>query len=89
MPRATLDTTSATNAGVWTRPMGSSMHGSPSSGTKVRSAGTRTSSTLKWWLAVAHMPVAVHVGSMTISSGVNSAARSIGWPSTRPWTALP
>ncbi len=59
MPRATLDTTSETNAGVWTRAMGSSMHGSPSSGTKVRSGGRLRSSTRKWWLAVAHMPVAV------------------------------
>ena len=88
MPRATLETTSETNEGVGIRAIGSSMHGSPSSGTKVRSAATVTPSMRKWWLAVAHIPVAVQVGSMRMSSGRTSAARSRGWPSTSPSTQL-
>ena len=88
MPRATLETTSETNEGVGIRAIGSSMHGSPSSGTKVRSAATVTPSMRKWWLAVAHIPVAVQVALDADVVGPDQRATEQGMAVDEPFDAV-
>ena len=77
---------SAKSAGGGMRTIGSSMHGSSRSGTNVRSAGTTTSSTWKWWLPVPHSPETCQVSSISTWSRANTAPRSCGTPSTIPST---
>ena len=66
------------SAGGGMRTMGASMHGSSASGANVRSAGTTTSSTWKWWLPVPRSPDTCQVSSITTWSGENTAMRSCG-----------
>ena len=63
-PSATLAMASAISAGIGTRTIGASRHGASAIGSSVRSAGTTTGSTWKWWLPVPHRPDTVHVSSI-------------------------